>query len=110
MIYLGNFGPEISETLLAKYFDGPVMFVATAEEIGRDLVQGCGDAYCGMLNASYNLCVEIEENSELDLFEVFNKHEGDPRIPLRDGYVTDIGMFSYSVNIHRRNVYAVCRN
>ena len=29
----------------------------------------------------YNLGVEIEENSELDLFESFNKHEGDPRIP-----------------------------
>ena len=145
VVYLGNFGPEISETLLAKHFDGPVMFVAAAEETGKDLVQGRGDAYCGMLNASYNLklrnvrayipeypvgtaeecadmiheflpvaravvglsslkiisfgprplnflaCnapikqlynlgVEIEENSELDLFEAFNKHEGDPRI------------------------------
>ena len=29
----------------------------------------------------YELGVEIEENSELDLFEAFNKHEGDPRIP-----------------------------
>jgi L-fucose isomerase-like protein len=28
----------------------------------------------------YNLGVEIEENSELDLFEAFNKHEGDSRI------------------------------
>ena len=55
MVYLGNFGPEISETLLAKHFDGPVMFVAAAEETGKDLVQGRGDAYCGMLNASYNL-------------------------------------------------------
>ena len=25
--------------------------------------------------------VEIEENSELDLFEAFNKHAGDERIP-----------------------------
>ena len=25
--------------------------------------------------------VEIEENSELDLFEAFHKHDGDPRIP-----------------------------
>ena len=147
VVYLGNFGPEISETLLAKHFDGPVMFVAAAEETqDGSLVQGRGDAYCGMLNASYNLklrnvkayipeypvgdaeecadmihefvpiartivglsqlkiisfgprplnflaCnapikqlynlgVEIEENSELDLFEAFNKHEGDPRIP-----------------------------
>ena len=145
-VYLGNFGPEISETLLAKHFDGPKMFVAAAEETGDDLCQGRGDAYCGMLNASYNLAlrnikayipeypvgdaedcadmiheflpiaravialqdlkiisfgprplnflacnapikqlynlgVEIEENSELDLFEAFNKHEGDERIP-----------------------------
>ena len=145
-VYLGNFGPEISETLLAKHFDGPVMFVAAAEESGDSLIQGRGDAYCGMLNASYNLklrnvrayipeypvgtaeecadmiheflpiaraivglsslkiisfgprplnflaCnapikqlynlgVEIEENSELDLFEAFNKHADDPRIP-----------------------------
>ncbi len=145
-VYLGNFGPEISETLLAKHFEGPKMFLAAAEESGDDLVQGRGDAYCGMLNASYNLklrnvkayipeypvgnaeecadmihdfvpvakavyalnnlkiisfgprplnflaCnapiqqlynlgVEIEENSELDLFEAFNKHAGDERIP-----------------------------
>ena len=139
-VYLGNFGPEISETLLAKHFDGPKMFVAAAEESGDNLCQGRGDAYCGMLNASYikayipeypvgdaedcadmihefvpiaravaalselkiisfgprplnflacnapikqlyNLGVEIEENSELDLFEAFNKHAGDERIP-----------------------------
>lgn len=145
-VYLGNFGPEISETLLAKHFDGPKMFVAAAEESQGDLMDGRGDAYCGMLNASYNLklrnvkayipeypvgtaeecakmineflpiartvdalanlkiisfgprptnflaCnapiqqlynlgVEIEENSELDLFEAFNKHANDPRIP-----------------------------
>ena len=29
----------------------------------------------------HNLGVEIEENSELDLFEAFNKHAGDERIP-----------------------------
>ena len=146
VVYLGNFGPEISETLLAKHFDGPSMFVAAAEESGDNLIQGRGDVYCGMLNASYNLklrnikayipeypvgtaeecadmihefvpiaraivglkslkiisfgprplnflaCnapikqlynlgVEIEENSELDLFEAFNRHEGDARIP-----------------------------
>ncbi len=122
------------------------MFVAAAEETGNNLCQGRGDAYCGMLNASYNLAlrnikayipeypvgiaeecadmiheflpiaraiiglsdlkiisfgprplnflacnapikqlynlgVEIEENSELDLFEAFHKHAGDPRIP-----------------------------
>ena len=54
-VYLGNFGPEISETLLAKHFDGPKMFIAAAEETQNDLCQGRGDAYCGMLNASYNL-------------------------------------------------------
>ena len=54
-VYLGNFGPEISETLLAKHFDGPKMFVAAAEETGNSLLDGRGDAYCGMLNASYNL-------------------------------------------------------
>ena len=145
-VYLGNFGPEISETLLAKHFEGPKMFCAAAEETQNDLCGGRGDAYCGMLNASYNLklrnlkayipeypvgdadecadmiaefqtisktvyavknlkiigfgprpqdflaCnapikqlynlgVEIEENSELDLFEAFKKHEGDSRIP-----------------------------
>ena len=31
------------------------MVVAAAEEHGDNLVQGRGDAYCGMLNASYNL-------------------------------------------------------
>lgn len=31
VVYLGNFGPESSETLLAKEFGGPVMFVAAAE-------------------------------------------------------------------------------
>ena len=146
VVYLGNFGPEISETLLAKHFEGPSMFIAAAEESGSNLIQGRGDAYCGMLNASYNLklrnirayipeypvgtaeecadmieefvpiaraivglsslkiisfgprplnflaCnapikqlynlgVEIEENSELDLFEAFNNHAGDARIP-----------------------------
>jgi L-fucose isomerase-like protein len=151
-VYLGNFGPEISETLLAKHFEGPKMFIAAAEESQGDLMDGRGDAYCGMLNASYNLklrnvgayipeypvgdaedcaemmheflpiaravlglsklkiisfgprpmnflaCnapikqlynigVEIEENSELDLFEAFNKHAGDERIP---GVVADM--------------------
>ena len=117
-VYLGNFGPEISETMLAKYFDGPAMFCAAAEETQNDLIDGRGDAYCGMLNAShalslrktrayipeepvgdaaqcaemihefvptpiralYDLDVEIEENSELDLLESFQKHAGDPRI------------------------------
>lgn len=146
VIYLGNFGPEGPETLLAKKFAGPSMFVAAAEETEKGLVSSRGDALCGMLNASYNLAlrkltpyipeypvgtpaevadmildfagiariliglsklkifsfgprpqdflacnapikplydlgVEIMENSELDLFEAFNKHANDPRIP-----------------------------
>lgn len=54
VIYLGNFGPEGPTTLLAQKFEGPVMFVAAAEESGKDLIGGRGDAYCGMLNTSYN--------------------------------------------------------
>ena len=144
VVFLGNFGPETPETLIAKYFDGPCMFVAAAEGDG-DLINGRGDAYCGMLNCSYNLgmrhlkgyipeypvgcagelgpmirdfipiaraiigvkglkiitfgprpqdffaCnapikglyelgVEIEENSELDLLVSYKAHAGDPRI------------------------------
>ena len=145
VVFLGNFGPETPETLIAKYFDGPCMFVAAAEGDG-DMINGRGDAYCGMLNCSYNLgmrhlkgyipeypvgtaddladkiaefvpiaraiigvknlkiitfgprpqdffaCnapikglyelgVEIEENSELDLLVSYKEHAGDPRIP-----------------------------
>ncbi|MBQ9879178.1 MAG: fucose isomerase [Clostridia bacterium] len=54
IVYLGNFGPETPETLLADWFDGPVMFIAAAEGDG-DLIDGRGDAYCGLLNCSYNL-------------------------------------------------------
>ena len=144
-VFLGNFGPETPETLIAKYFEGPCMFVAAAEGDG-DLINGRGDAFCGMLNCSYNLgmrhlkgyipeypvgtaaevadkmaefipiarvilglkglkiitfgprpqdffaCnapikglyelgVEIEENSELDLLVSYREHENDPRIP-----------------------------
>lgn len=145
VVFLGNFGPETPETLLAKSFDGPVMYVAAAEGDG-DLINGRGDAYCGVLNCSYNLgmrhlkayipdypvgtaaevadmirefvpvaraiigvknlkiitfgprpqdffaCnapirglyelgVEIEENSELDLLVAYKAHKDDPRIP-----------------------------
>ena len=145
VVFLGNFGPETPETLIAKHFDGPCMFVAAAEGDG-DLINGRGDAYCGMLNCSYNLgmrhlkgyipeypvgtaadisrmicdfvpvaraiigvqnlkiitfgprpqdffaCnapikglyeigVEIEENSELDLLVSYKAHAGDRRIP-----------------------------
>ena len=146
VVFLGNFGPETAETLIAAKFTGPVMYVAAAEDSGDQLVEGRGDAYCGMLNCSYNLglrnisayipeypigapadlakmilefvpvargllglsslkiitfgprpddflaCnapikqlfnlgVEIQENSELDLLVSFNKHKDDPRIP-----------------------------
>jgi len=54
VVFLGNFGPETPETLLAQKFDGPVMYAAATEE-GSDLINGRGDAYCGMLNCSYNL-------------------------------------------------------
>ena len=145
-VYLGNFGPEISETMLIQQFDGPAMLCAAAEEDYDSVTTaGRGDAYCGVLNASYNMAlrnikayipeypvgdaedcakmindfvpiaravvalkglkiisfgprplnflacnapikqlynlgVEIEENSELDLFESFNAHANDPRI------------------------------
>ena len=55
VIFLGNFGPEGPTTMLVQKFDGPVMFAAAAEESGNNLIQGRGDAYCGMLNISYNL-------------------------------------------------------
>ncbi len=54
VVFLGNFGPETPETLLAQWFHGPIMYVAAAEGDG-DLHNGRGDAYCGMLNCSYNL-------------------------------------------------------
>ena len=43
--------------MLAKYFDFNLRFVAAAEETSANggLVGNRGDAYCGMLNASYNL-------------------------------------------------------
>jgi L-fucose isomerase-like protein len=55
VIFLGNFGPEIPETLLAQKFGGPVMFAAAAEESQEYLFDGRGDAFCGLLNASYNI-------------------------------------------------------
>ena len=53
-VFLGNFGPETPETMIADMFDGPIMYTSAAEGDG-DLHNGRGDAYCGMLNASYNL-------------------------------------------------------
>ena len=54
VLYLGNFGPEGPTTMLAQKFVGPVMLAAAAEETGKDLYDGRGDAYCGLLSASYN--------------------------------------------------------
>ena len=50
VVYLGNFGPETEETLLVKYFHGPSMVVAAAEERGDNLVQGRGDAYLSLIH------------------------------------------------------------
>ena len=55
VVFLGNFGPETPETLIARWFKGPVMYAAAAEDTGDNLINGRGDAYCGMLNCSYNL-------------------------------------------------------
>jgi len=57
MIYLGNFGPEGPESIFAKRFDGPVGLIAAAEEHGDGLMNDRGDAYCGVLNASYNFAL-----------------------------------------------------
>ena len=54
-IYLGNFGPEGPLSLFAEKFGGPVMICGAAEESMHTLIQGRGDAFCGMLNAHYNL-------------------------------------------------------
>ncbi|MGH7494404.1 MAG: L-fucose/L-arabinose isomerase family protein [bacterium] len=54
-LYLGNFGPEGPTTLLAQRFEGPVMITAAAEDTGKDLIHGRGDAYCGLLSTSYGL-------------------------------------------------------
>ena len=43
VVFLGNFGPETPETLIAKNFDGPCMFVAAAEGDG-DMINGRGDS------------------------------------------------------------------
>jgi L-fucose isomerase-like protein len=53
-IYLGNFGPEGPLTIFARELGVPFMLCAAAEESARTLVDGRGDAYCGMLNASIN--------------------------------------------------------
>jgi L-fucose isomerase-like protein len=55
VIYLGNFGPEGPTSMLAQKFDGPVMITAAAEDSGKNLIHGRGDAYCGLLSTSYNI-------------------------------------------------------
>ena len=57
VVYLGNFGPEGPTTLFIQKFAGPAMVCAAAEETGEDLFAGRGDAYCGMLNCSYNIAL-----------------------------------------------------
>jgi len=54
VIYLGNFGPEGPLAIFAEEFPGPVMACAAAEESTASLECDRGDAYCGLLNASYN--------------------------------------------------------
>jgi L-fucose isomerase-like protein len=54
-VYLGNFGPEGPSAMLAQRFAGPAMFVAAAEDTGNDLINGRGDAYCGLLSVSYSI-------------------------------------------------------
>lgn len=53
-VYLGNFGPEGPATILAGKLGVPFMLCGAAEESRSSLVEGRGDAYCGMLNASLN--------------------------------------------------------
>ena len=57
VIYLGNFGPEGPLSIFAQRFDGPAMVCAAAEESGDDLIDGRGDAFCGMLNAGINFAL-----------------------------------------------------
>ena len=49
------------------------MFFAAAEERGDILLDGRGDAYCGMLNASYNL--KLYQSQELSLIKQLKDHQ-----------------------------------
>jgi L-fucose isomerase-like protein len=60
VIYLGNFGPEGPLAIFAQRFPGPVMACAAAEESKDSLVQGRGDAFCGLLSACYNFGLRRE--------------------------------------------------
>ena len=55
VVYLGNFGPEGPLTIFAQQFGKPFMLCAASEESRNTLIEGRGDAYCGMLNASINV-------------------------------------------------------
>lgn len=152
-IYYANYGPELTGAVLAKDFDGPVMFVAAAEDGEGPYFRNRRDAYCGFIDACYglslqgvkvyipsnpvgtldqcvkminefipisrtliaiqnlkvvavgpkpaifvganapthllyNIGVDVTENSELELYESFKKHEGDKRIEKIVGEMT----------------------
>ncbi len=70
LVYLGNFGPEGPETLIAQRFDGPVMFAAASEESRETVKSDRGDAYCGMLNASYNIGLRGLKNAYIPEYPV----------------------------------------
>lgn len=53
-VYLGNFGPEGPTTIFAREIAVPFMLIGAAEESAATLVDGRGDAFCGMLNACLN--------------------------------------------------------
>ena len=55
VVFLGNFGPETPETPHRPEVRRPRHVRRRREETGKDLIDGRGDAYCGMLNCSYNL-------------------------------------------------------
>ena len=62
VVYLGNFGPEISETLLAKHFDGPKMFSTSAifsacRFCSNEDVCGCGRGAWGQLDSGPRRCL-----------------------------------------------------
>ena len=65
VVYLGNFGPEISETLLAKHFDGPKMFVAAAEENGLEIV--ADEAYTADSNTDFSVQLKKIKDSGAEL-------------------------------------------
>ena len=54
-VYYANYGPESAGTLFAQEFDGPVMFLASAEEGQDSYYRERKDALSGFLNACYAL-------------------------------------------------------